>query len=64
MLDWIVRVVSQISGTMAAWILAPDAHRFGLAQMALGVLLVTSLVALAAVLSLAWSRKRTRKRAP
>ncbi|WP_092154458.1 hypothetical protein [Bosea sp. CRIB-10] len=64
MLDWIVRVVSQLSGTMAGWIIAPDAHRFGLAQIAFAILLVTSVVVLAAVLPLTWSRKRPQKHDP
>lgn len=47
-MQWIVRGLLVISGSIASWFVASDALNFAVVQMVIAVLLFTALVAIAA----------------
>jgi hypothetical protein len=48
MLDWIVRLLLVVSGSIASWFVARDALNFAIFQMVIAVLLFTSIIIIAA----------------
>lgn len=48
MLDWIVRLLLVVSGSLASWFVARDALNFAVVQMVIAVLLFTLVIFIAA----------------
>ena len=58
MLDRFVESVLNVAAVVAGWFVPPGAHKFGLIQMGVSLLLVTALIALVAF----WRHARSRRR--
>lgn len=44
--DWFVNPIMALAGAIATWFVAEDAASFGVVQMAIAVILITSVVAI------------------
>jgi hypothetical protein len=60
MFGWIVRIILSVAAVITGWFVARDAANFGIIQMAVGLLLMTGFVAIAAFWKplAAWLRKQ------
>lgn len=60
MLGWMVRIILSVAAVITGWFVARDAANFGIMQMAVGLLLMTGFVAIAAFWKplTAWRRKQ------
>lgn len=59
-ISWLIKPLMLVSAAIATWFVAEDAANFGVVQMAIAVILVTSLVALAVFWQplVSWFRQR------
>ena len=60
MFGWIVRIILSVAALITGWFVARDAPNFGIVQLAVGLLLVTAFLAVAAFWKqlLAWLKRR------
>ncbi len=58
MLDRFVQSVLNLAAVVAGWFVPPGAHKFGLVQMGVALLVVTALIALVAF----WRHARSRRK--
>ena len=61
MLNWILRPIMVIAAVIAGWFVARDAVNFSVIQMVVGLLLITTLVAIAACWEMIADRLKSKK---
>ena len=61
MVNWILRPIMVIAAVIAGWFVARDAVNFSVIQMVVGLLLITTLVAIAACWEMIADRLKNKK---
>jgi hypothetical protein len=62
MVEWLARMVLVVAGAITDWFIVRDSPNFDLVQMTVGILLVTSVVAIAVFSPILVRRFRTRRK--